>query len=1418
LADERAVSMDGAFSIPESWMDREFVVEETVKALNPDKDKPPRFSIKRGGEGSGHFEHEGRPGEVGGSLPSGEIAIDDEDYEWKPIEGEYALATDIDQLVKITKEVDDEQVDIEIVSGPERGGYYDGYFIDDLEEPDYDLLELWTADDIDSTVERAKEIFGLTEDWSEAGYILDDGEMLDFSGKNQGGPAGTRSRDHREIGQAFVGDKPPYTEGMVWFMDKANAIRTSYQSGDLMIDFAGPPTRAQRELIESIGMQSEAVYWDVSRWYDADPDEGTKDRFITIDSGETSSDLEEIEAMLEGIRGIYYSPDYEERSWVVRTLKQIINILRGGEGSGHHGHAGRPGEVGGSLPRGATGSLFTEHELAAIPKVKQLIENDQDILTDEQIARWNPETYNRFSFTPELPRETELAKEAVRRFYQRTGIAPEGIHFTDIWKIYVPEMLDAQGETILSPNAEAFIRQYAQQHRERLGGAYLPTKDLIFVNTDKSGLGTYEGDETMWHEIAHAVERDFKLSENEVVEPGNRYFSRMVFEYGYEGDDVGAEYVADLITSHVRGPVMVDDDGDVGEKYVFGRGDNQIIFSERDNQNRKTIIENLLLWSVPYMEQDMMEEIVVERAGGGRIKYVLRPEGWVEGLWVEDEIVIRGGPGSGHHGHRGRPGQIGGSLPAVSGECYMASARWIMDEGKAIEDEAMLVHGTVAGQGPLEGLRIGHAWVEFGDLVYDASAELLVRKERYYEIGKVKDTVEYTPTEMRVNLLKTENWGPWDDRFVGGPWVERGGAGSGHHDHEGRPGEVGGSLPAVKISIADEWPEIPAQGKVWLAKERGGEDHNPWGWAKSHFSGMNVAHISELDEGGHENLVDPSRTAARGMYGWQDGKTPMVLIYAESYYSTFDETLEHVIYDLYDILDEVGHEGPLPVIAVSLNAGWSYRVVKPEHWMSLEVMRGGPGSGHHGHEGRLGEVGGSLPSDLSGIDPPKFTKPQQGWVDEFLDAMDSAGADEHIEKYGRVYEEPITMEDVMQSVELRDDLLFRLKYQARDMAEGAGFDQQGAGALSSARAAMNAGKKIEAAVDEHKRSFSELDPDTLRPVIGEEELDLNNFIDHVMSSNYSWSSRDEETGKWRSIRSEWLENQQYYNRDMDDVEGVEWIDNLGTGDRTPIYDDLYQMHVHILEGQDYSNTVSHLQIHFPRQFENEIARRLPYIERGGPGSGHHGHEGRQGEVGGSLPSGEAGGADAEKQAAGFPLSQIERDMENIRKKEKEVGYFYTSLGGRVGPLGGNNPWGIAISDKTEKAIKNLDAEGIDVLLIHNHPSGGSFSDSDIMFAVKMGIDEMRVSHPWGWGDYIMRINNDAIEKSVFLSDVIAHFASVKYDKFKEIQMAIPEYADRYSEQGIHESDVKASGVAWTQVAERWPDWFEYSEVEHASNP
>ena len=50
----------------------------------------------------------------------------------------------------------------------------------------------------------AKKIFGTTDDYNEAGWILDDGKMLDFSGKAEGGTAGRRAYDHRNIN--YVGD------------------------------------------------------------------------------------------------------------------------------------------------------------------------------------------------------------------------------------------------------------------------------------------------------------------------------------------------------------------------------------------------------------------------------------------------------------------------------------------------------------------------------------------------------------------------------------------------------------------------------------------------------------------------------------------------------------------------------------------------------------------------------------------------------------------------------------------------------------------------------------------------------------------------------------------------------------------------------------------------------------------------------------------------------------------------------------------------------------------------------------------------------------------------------------------------------------------------------------------------------------
>jgi hypothetical protein len=65
---------------------------------------------------------------------------------------------------------------------------------------------------------KAVEYFGLTYDTREAGYILPDGSMLDFSEKNNGGPGGYRTLDHSGISAAY--DDISYGE----FMD-AGAIR-----------------------------------------------------------------------------------------------------------------------------------------------------------------------------------------------------------------------------------------------------------------------------------------------------------------------------------------------------------------------------------------------------------------------------------------------------------------------------------------------------------------------------------------------------------------------------------------------------------------------------------------------------------------------------------------------------------------------------------------------------------------------------------------------------------------------------------------------------------------------------------------------------------------------------------------------------------------------------------------------------------------------------------------------------------------------------------------------------------------------------------------------------------------------------------------------------------------------------------------
>lgn len=76
-------------------------------------------------------------------------------------------------------------------------------------------------------MQKAKQKFGETFDCREAGYILDDGTLLDLSGKNEGGSPHQRNYDHRELSEIIdTGNNAMSgTEQMEFFIKNANAIR-----------------------------------------------------------------------------------------------------------------------------------------------------------------------------------------------------------------------------------------------------------------------------------------------------------------------------------------------------------------------------------------------------------------------------------------------------------------------------------------------------------------------------------------------------------------------------------------------------------------------------------------------------------------------------------------------------------------------------------------------------------------------------------------------------------------------------------------------------------------------------------------------------------------------------------------------------------------------------------------------------------------------------------------------------------------------------------------------------------------------------------------------------------------------------------------------------------------------------------------
>jgi len=109
----------------------------------------------------------------------------------------------------------------------------------------------------------------------------------------------------------------------------------------------------------------------------------------------------------------------------------------------------------------------------------------------------------------------------------------------------------------------------------------------------------------------------------------------------------------------------------------------------------------------------------------------------------------------------------------ITGDCYEVAGRFALRRvteinGEKFNGKPYLVHAEVKGQGKIEGIRFGHAWVEDDYFIYDFSngLNLIFPKVLYYSIGQVKEKkpsyYKYSFDEAVEKMLETDKFGPWD--------------------------------------------------------------------------------------------------------------------------------------------------------------------------------------------------------------------------------------------------------------------------------------------------------------------------------------------------------------------------------------------------------------------------------------------------------------------------------------------------------------------------------------------------------------------------------------------------------------------------------------------------------------------------------
>jgi len=136
----------------------------------------------------------------------------------------------------------------------------------------------------DLIIEDAIKKHGITNNPELAGFITNDGKMIDASGIKQGSQGLSRSVDHREIATDALIDNPNYqksfsgSEALSSFMDETKSTRISVQPKEINIDILHNPSDQQMKQLEKIS-KGKTIVADISKKDGSVLKSGTFDSF-----------------------------------------------------------------------------------------------------------------------------------------------------------------------------------------------------------------------------------------------------------------------------------------------------------------------------------------------------------------------------------------------------------------------------------------------------------------------------------------------------------------------------------------------------------------------------------------------------------------------------------------------------------------------------------------------------------------------------------------------------------------------------------------------------------------------------------------------------------------------------------------------------------------------------------------------------------------------------------------------------------------------------------------------------------------------------------------------------------------------------------------------------------------------------------